>query len=622
MKKLNKYFINIVLLIFFISSISVKNVFAQVSNEAINKDSLTEVNYEAENNTFSLSEELDNERQVENVSEEEFNNTDDPVKENDEEDIEEDINDSVKEEDIDDSVNKETSDDSEQSPSDLDEQLEETNPTESYEEDKNSKSEENTDADKDPETEEIKEEIDSLSIKSSILELDNYSEVDVVAYHANITGSNGYIYNMPADLDEAEIYGNIVDFNSQSIIVRREGRFSGRTWVLAEKDGEYLGWFLKNKITPKYESITSNRTVAYSGSIKENNRYQIFNLPAYTEGSYKISDSNQFSGESVIIREEIETNYEYPRVWLLIEIDGKIIGWINKNAITIDYNNILDEKTVAYDAKINSNGRYQIFNRPAYTKGNYQVANISEFIGKHTIIRSEVTTDYYGETTWVLLEVDGQQVGWVNSNAITPAYDTIKTERIIANEGIINTNGRYQIFNRPAYTEGNYKVSDSLNLLGEKVVVRKEIHTRDNRTWFLIEVNGREIGWINKNAITLQYDKVISSRKLSHPRIIRNLNGRYQIYSTPAYTKGNYQVYNILDYAGDIGIIIEERVTNRGVWHLLSVNGRTIGWINDKALRKPRVYIDPGHGGHDSGASFGGVHEKNLSLQTSKYLKN
>src|SRR5699024_4443114 len=93
------------------------------------------------------------------------------------------------------------------------------------------------------------------------------------------------------------------------------------------------------------------------------------------------------------------------------------------------------------------------------------------------------------------------------------------------------------------------------------------------------------------------------------------------IYSTPAYTKGNYQVYNILDYAGDIGIIIEERVTNRGVWHLLSVNGRTIGWINDKALRKPRVYIDPGHGGHDSGASFGGVHEKNLAYKHQNNLK-
>lgn len=37
---------------------------------------------------------------------------------------------------------------------------------------------------------------------------------------------------------------------------------------------------------------------------------------------------------------------------------------------------------------------------------------------------------------------------------------------------------------------------------------------------------------------------------------------------------------------------------------------------------KPTIYIDAGHGGYDSGAAFGGVREKVLNLNTSRYLKD
>ncbi|WP_449455174.1 GBS Bsp-like repeat-containing protein, partial [Streptococcus suis] len=39
------------------------------------------------------------------------------------------------------------------------------------------------------------------------------------------------------------------------------------------------------------------------------------------------------------------------------------------------------------------------------------------------------------------------------------------------------------------------------------------------------------------------------------------------------------------------------------------------------STRSYTVYIDPGHGGRDSGASYGGVHEKNLALSVSNKLR-
>ncbi|MDG3131772.1 N-acetylmuramoyl-L-alanine amidase, partial [Streptococcus suis] len=40
------------------------------------------------------------------------------------------------------------------------------------------------------------------------------------------------------------------------------------------------------------------------------------------------------------------------------------------------------------------------------------------------------------------------------------------------------------------------------------------------------------------------------------------------------------------------------------------------------ATRSHTIYIDPGHGGRDSGASYGGIHEKNLAISVANKLKD
>ncbi|HFI0449770.1 TPA: GBS Bsp-like repeat-containing protein [Streptococcus suis] len=44
--------------------------------------------------------------------------------------------------------------------------------------------------------------------------------------------------------------------------------------------------------------------------------------------------------------------------------------------------------------------------------------------------------------------------------------------------------------------------------------------------------------------------------------------------------------------------------------------------VNIPSSRSYTIYIDPGHGGGDSGASYGGVHEKNLAMSVANKLKN
>ncbi|MEG3311662.1 N-acetylmuramoyl-L-alanine amidase, partial [Streptococcus sp. SS-4456] len=48
--------------------------------------------------------------------------------------------------------------------------------------------------------------------------------------------------------------------------------------------------------------------------------------------------------------------------------------------------------------------------------------------------------------------------------------------------------------------------------------------------------------------------------------------------------------------------------------------GSTI--VDVPSTRSYTVYIDPGHGGRDSGASYGGIHEKNLAMSVSNKLRD
>ncbi|HFI0346012.1 TPA: N-acetylmuramoyl-L-alanine amidase, partial [Streptococcus suis] len=44
--------------------------------------------------------------------------------------------------------------------------------------------------------------------------------------------------------------------------------------------------------------------------------------------------------------------------------------------------------------------------------------------------------------------------------------------------------------------------------------------------------------------------------------------------------------------------------------------------VDIPSVRSYTVYIDPGHGGRDSGASYGGIHEKNLAMSVSNKLRD
>ncbi|WP_373710457.1 N-acetylmuramoyl-L-alanine amidase [Jeotgalibaca porci] len=104
------------------------------------------------------------------------------------------------------------------------------------------------------------------------------------------------------------------------------------------------------------------------------------------------------------------------------------------------------------------------------------------------------------------------------------------------------------------------------------------------------------------------------------------LRGTDGINTLPWGMKGYKTIGYSYTYLGQKVTVSKEQVTDNGVtWALISINGKELGWIAKDALTVAdlthTVFLDPGHGGWEAGASYSSVMEKTINLAVSNKVK-
>lgn len=413
----------------------------------------------------------------------------------------------------------------------------------------------------------------------------NFSQIiseTVVDYPATVGVKDNAINTQPWNVEGWQNIGNSSDILNQTVDVTKEQVTDyGVTWALISKDGKELGWISKGALTTKnYAQIVSEISVDYPATISRGTD-AINTAPWGARGFQTISSSADHFGKTVeVIKEQ---TMDYGVTWAQISLNGEVLGWIAKDALTVqNYAQITKETTADYPATINR-GTDAINTAPWGAKGYQTIASSEAYVGKTVEVTKEQTTDY--GVTWALISLDGTELGWIAKNALkVQTFAQITEETVVEYPATIRRDSD-AINTAPWGVKGYQTITNSAAYMGQAVDVIKEQMTDYGVTWAQISINDEILGWIAKDALKIQtYSQIISEKEVDYPAlIIRNTDA---INTTPWGTKGFQTIASSADYLGKIVDVTREKVTDYGVtWVEISLNGEVLGWIAKDALK-------------------------------------
>ncbi|MFL2109899.1 GW dipeptide domain-containing protein [Marinilactibacillus psychrotolerans] len=117
------------------------------------------------------------------------------------------------------------------------------------------------------------------------------------------------------------------------------------------------------------------------------------------------------------------------------------------------------------------------------------------------------------------------------------------------------------------------KVASSIDYYDKKVHVIRE---SKNRSYALIQIDGKEIGWIDKRAFEL-----VLAKPVNYEAIITSTT--HSVDSLPWGTKGFKKVFSAGDFNNGSIFQVTQETTN-GAYAQISQNGNLKGWIDKKAI--------------------------------------
>src|SRR5699024_1661116 len=384
--------------------------------------------------------------------------------------------------------------------------------------------------------------------------------------------------NLP--IEEAEE----VPSNDES--VEQEVKSTNQEEVSAEKDT--MASSVKEKTA---DPILSEKNIKYEGKL---NRAKdgINTKPYGTEGYKTIRLVNDWVGKKIRVTKEAIT----PRAtWAYVQVVGtNVSGWIDKKGLEID--TITFQKDVLYDAKL-LRAADGINSKPYGTEGYETNRLVGDLVGQQVRVTKEAVTP---RATWAYIEVPETDIsGWIDIKGVK-LVETILSEKNVKYEGKLTR--KNDGINTKPYGVAGYKTDRLVgNLVGKRVTITKEAVT-PRATWAYVQVKGTNIsGWVDKAGI--QEEKILSQKNVNYsPTLKRSTDG---INSKPYGVEGYKTSRLVNDWVGNEVHVTKEAITPRATWAYIEVVGTGVsGWIDKKGLKISRtVYLDPGHGGSDSGAT-------------------
>ena len=209
---------------------------------------------------------------------------------------------------------------------------------------------------------------------------------------------------------------------------------------------------------------------------------------------------------------------------------------------------ILSTTAVDYDAII-SRGTDGINTKPWGTEGFETIGYSADYLNAAVSVSQEQVAD--NGVTWAFISKNGQEIGWIAKGALTVQnYAKIVSETAVDYAATISR-GTDAINTAPWGAKGYQTIGSSAGYVGKTVDISKEQVTDYGVTWALVSIDGKELGWIAKDALKVQtYAKIVSETVVDYPATISR--GTDAINTAPWGERGYQTIGSSTDYVGKI----------------------------------------------------------------------
>ena len=372
------------------------------------------------------------------------------------------------------------------------------------------------------------------------------------------------------------------DFVGQKIEVIRESQ--NGLYALAVLNGEKLGWVDKRALSdiviiPKVQDLASAIAVDYTARISGTD-FSIDSLPWGYAGYMYMGTSTAYLDQKIQAEKE-SANGQY----VLISLNREKLGWIDKRALSDIYSqpkvqDIASALTVDYAARIGAAG-FSIDSLPWGYAGYAQMTTSSAYLNQSVQAVKETANGLYA-----LIAQNGNSLGWIDKRALTDIYIEPKVQELTTGipvdyKATIAAAG-FSIDSLPWGYSGYGQIDTTSNHTGERI---QAIQESPNGLYVLVTANGSRLGWVDKRALTdiavpPKVQDVASAVVVAYTAAVTSPG--YSIDSLPWGYAGYQQMAASTDYLGQRFESVKE--TANGLYVLLSLNGKKIGWIDKKAL--------------------------------------
>lgn len=254
-----------------------------------------------------------------------------------------------------------------------------------------------------------------------------------------------------------------------------------------------------------------------------------------------------------------------------------------------NYAIITSQKNVSTSAVVKNNvSGYGIHNVPWNTIGSTINGYMTNY-AKSTVQVTEEAITSFGET-YVNISQNGKKIGWVNKNALQYVDTIISQEKMNQTAQILSpeTAGVGKInsaVNIPGTQPIDSVLSNNTAESGQVVKILEKAVTNKATYYKYQQNNSTQTGYYPAKALHL-FDNIEYNRVFEkNAELLSGTSG--DLITKNIYNTEPNEVYlgNGQDYAGQKVQILREAKTAHASWYQFSINGKVIGWMNQRAFK-------------------------------------